>query len=78
MRLCCGYSRVQVYLKALADFELDVAGVHFHWLNVTNSCPMGMMTAIHHQNLGLDPVEFIRRTAHALHIAGVQVSTIDL
>lgn len=52
------------YVNALAANGLDVAGVHFHWfgglMNGVNA------VAVHHQNVGMDPLEFSRRTIQAI------------
>lgn len=62
-------STCQVYIKSLGeDPYLSVAGVHFHWLGESiypDNADHGI-TAIHHQNEGLDPISFSKRTIQCL------------
>jgi hypothetical protein len=62
-------SVVQIYVNALRDNGLDVAGVHWHfWGGVANEKDRGVM-AIHHQNVGLSPKQFSKKTIAALKTA---------
>jgi hypothetical protein len=56
-----GESTVQVYLRLLTERGLQVSGVHFHWFGTDR-----LVAAIHHQNVGLDPLTFSRLTIEAL------------
>ena len=64
-----GKSAAQVYVNALRDNGLDVAGVHFHWLGGYSSGAVSgkNVIAVHHQSVGdLDPVDFSDKTIAAL------------
>lgn len=61
-------STVQVYVNELHKRGLDVAGVHFHWTGASKN-----MMAIHHQNFGMNPVEFAEQTAKALKKVNIKV-----
>jgi hypothetical protein len=63
-RFCGLKSRVQEYVNLLNDAGLDVAGVNFKWTSASN------MVSINHQNLGMNPVKFARKTAKALKAVG--------
>lgn len=54
-------SSAERYVHALNMSGLNVAGTHFHWWGTSP-----YMAAIHHQAVGMDPVEFARRTVDAL------------
>jgi len=56
----------QVYVNELYRLGLDVAGVHFHWMGATVFSNDKGVTAVHHQNEGMDPIEFSRATIKAL------------
>lgn len=59
-------STVQIYVNALRDNGLDVAGVHFHFYGgVADENDRGVF-AIHHQNVGMSPEEFSRATIKSL------------
>jgi len=58
-------SRVQEYINLLGDCGLDVAGVNFGWTSATS------LVTVHHQNLGMHPVRFARKTAKALKAVGM-------
>lgn len=63
----CGEpSTVQIYVNALRDNGLDVAGLHWHFYGgVADSNDRGVL-AIHHQNVGLSPEKFTKKTIAAL------------
>jgi hypothetical protein len=62
-------STVQIYVNALRDNGLDVAGVHWHfWGGVADPEDRGVF-AIHHQNVGMHPREFTKATIKALEKA---------
>lgn len=62
-------SLVQIYVNALRDNGLDVAGVHWHFFGgVANEKDRGVF-AIHHQNVGMTPKEFSKATISALKTA---------
>jgi hypothetical protein len=62
-------SVVQIYVNALRDNGLDVAGVHWHFYGgVANQKDRGVL-AIHHQNVGMTPKEFTKATISALKTA---------
>lgn len=54
-------STSQKYVNALQRAGLDVSAIHFHW---TSSVPY--MTAVHHYNIGMHPLDFSQRTIRAL------------
>jgi hypothetical protein len=56
----------QIYINLLEKYGLDTAGVHFHWTGGWVYPNDHGVTAIHHQNIGLTPEEFSRRTIKAL------------
>jgi hypothetical protein len=60
-------SSAQVYINALHDVGLDVAGVHFHWNGAYMDAADKNVVAVHHQNVGLTPLEFSQRTIRALN-----------
>lgn len=66
------HSTGQIYINALHNQGLDVAGVHYHWSQSyvyrTGRKDKNVL-AVHHQNFGLSPVEFSHRTIVALHTA---------
>jgi virulence-associated protein VapD len=55
----------QIYLNALRDNGLDVAGVHFHWTGGSVFKNDKMVLAVHHQKIDMDPKDFSRRTIKA-------------
>lgn len=62
-------STAQIYVQALNDQGLSVSGVHYHWTGEAvfeNEPTDHGVAAVHHQNYGLDPLEFSRRTIAAL------------
>jgi hypothetical protein len=60
-------SAAQTYHNALAANGLDVSSQHVHWSGMdVGGDPL--VFAIHHQNVGLDPVDFAQRTVDALQI----------
>lgn len=59
-------SSAERYVATLRDNGLDIAGVHFHWFGSTVVPNDKGVTAVHHQKIGMDPREFIRRTALAI------------
>lgn len=61
-----GPSTGQIYINALHAYGLDVAGVHYHWTGSKSLINSKMVLAIHHQKIGLDPVEFSKKTIGAL------------
>lgn len=62
-------STVQIYTRELARQGLDVAGVHFHWWGSNVAPGNTLVAAIHHQNIGMTPMEFSQRTLNALEVA---------
>ena len=64
-------STTQRYVNAMARQGIDVAGNHYHWTGAR----MGVgpasyfATAIHTQQVGMDPIEFTRRTILGLNAA---------
>lgn len=62
-------STAQVYVNALYKLGLTPSGTHFHWYGASLGGPEKMIAAIHHQNIGMDPIEFARRTSAAIKIA---------
>jgi hypothetical protein len=69
-------SRANTYVNELRKHGLDVAGVHFHWFGGLMqgpdvNLPPSWGVAIHHQNIGMDPAEFVRRTCRALQAVGM-------
>ena len=56
----------QIYLNALRDNGLDVAGVHFHWTGGTMHHGDKLVLAVHHQKINMDPLDFTRRTIKSL------------
>ena len=64
-------STAQIYVNALHDQGLSSAGVHLHWSGqaVFNGQPHDHnITAVHHQQYDLSPLEFSQRTINALRI----------
>jgi hypothetical protein len=59
-------STAERYVSALRDNGLDIAGVHFHWFGSTVVPNDKGVTAVHHQKIGMNPIEFIKRTATAI------------
>ena len=60
-------SATQRYVNAAQRLGIDVAGNHYHW---TGAKMMGYFpTAVHTQQIGMDPIEFTRRTIIALNAA---------
>jgi len=62
-------STAEIYVGALRDYGLDVAGVHFHWWGSTMMQADKGVIAIHHQKTGLSPLDFSNRTIMALNLA---------
>lgn len=61
-------STVQIYVNALRDNGLDVAGLHWHFYGgVAMTADRGVL-AIHHQNVGLSPSNFTTATLAALQL----------
>jgi hypothetical protein len=54
-------SNVEKYVEELNDSGINVAGSHWHWWA---SDPY--VAAIHHQNVGMNPIEFTTKTINAL------------
>jgi len=61
-------SRVQEYVNELKRFGLDVAGVNYSW-----NGQHAFMATINHQNIGMNPVRFAKRTALALRSVGMLI-----
>ena len=64
-------STAEIYVNALSKLGLSVAGVHFHWWGsyvfVDKEQPIDRgVTAVHHQAIGMDPIEFTNKTIIAL------------
>lgn len=63
----CGEpSTVQIYVNTLQEYGLDVAGNHYHWTGAKMDGYFPL--AIHHQNIGMAPHEFVCRTLKALKV----------
>jgi len=62
-------STAQIYVGALRDNGLDVAGIHFHWWGSEVYEEDKGVTAIHHQKYRMNPVEFSKRTIAAIQKA---------
>jgi hypothetical protein len=62
-------SVVQIYVNALRDNGLDVAGVHWHFYGGVAADNDRGVLAIHHQNVGMSPKEFSKATICALKTA---------
>ena len=54
-------SAAEVYATALVKNGLNSGVSHFHWW-----ASEPYMAAIHHQNVGMDPVDFVNKTVNAL------------
>lgn len=66
---CGEQSTAQIYINALHERGLDVAGVHFHWTGSKVYDNDHGSTAIHHQTTSdMDPYEFSKKTIKALMI----------
>lgn len=63
----------QIYLNALRDNGLDVAGVHFHWSGGTMHPGDKMVLAVHHQKINMDPLDFSRRTIESLQEVAIVI-----
>ena len=60
-------STTQKYINAMQRQMVDVASSHYHW---TGARMVGYFaTAIHTQQVGMDPIEFTRRTIAGLSAA---------
>lgn len=60
-------STTQRYINAMARQMVDVASSHYHW---TGARMAGYFaTAIHTQQIGMDPIEFTQRTITGLQAA---------
>lgn len=60
-------STAQIYVNALRDLGMDVAGFHFHWTGATHLPEDKGVFAIHHQTTGdMSPIDFSNRTIAAL------------
>ena len=62
-------STAEMYVNALRDYGLDVAGVHFHWWGSTVVPTDRGVVAVHHQKAGMHPVEFSEKTMKAIAVA---------
>jgi hypothetical protein len=56
-------SSAEAYTQSLSAQGLNVAGTHFHWWGADPN-----VAAIHHQNVGMDPTEFVAKTINSLQI----------
>ena len=54
-------SAAEAYAKELNNSGINVAGTHWHWWAADP-----YVHAIHHQNVGMDPVQFANKTTKAL------------
>jgi hypothetical protein len=63
-----------IYVNALENAGLDVAGVHFHWWGSTIVPQDKGVVAVHHQKVDMPPAEFSRRTIAALQLAMQEIS----
>lgn len=54
-------SSAEQYAKDLNDSGLNVAGSHWHWWGTTP-----FVAAVHHQNIGMNPIDFAEKTTTAL------------
>lgn len=65
-------STAEIYVKLLQKEGLNVAGVHFHWwgsamFKPEHGKPIDRgVTAVHHQAIGMHPIDFSRATIKAL------------
>lgn len=62
-------SSAEIYVNALRDNGLDVTSVHFHWWGSSLGDKDRGVTAIHHQKIGMHPIDFTQRTIDALKTA---------
>jgi hypothetical protein len=56
-------SSVEDYVENLSKEGLNAAGVHFHWFGTSPAS----VVAVHHQNVGMNPIEFANKTIQALN-----------
>lgn len=61
-------SRVQEYVNELEKYGLDVAGVNYTW-----NGQHAFMATINHQNIGMNPVRFAKKTALALRAVDMMI-----
>jgi len=54
-------SNAQLYSEELGQRGVSVAGQHWHWWSQNP-----YVSAIHHQNIGMNPIEFSNNTVDAL------------
>lgn len=54
-------SNAELYAQDLNNQKINVAGTHWHWW-----ASEPYVAAIHHQNVGMNPVEFTNKTVDAL------------
>ena len=59
-------STAQIYNNALQEEGLDVSAKHFHWTGSTVYKNDHLVAAVHHQAIGMHPVEFTHKTIRAL------------
>jgi hypothetical protein len=64
-------STVDRYLSALAHAGMNIAGVHYHWNGGTVAPNDKGVIAIHHQAIGMGPIDFINNTAVAIKSVGL-------
>ena len=54
-------SNAEKYAEEINHHGMNVAGSHWHWWGMDP-----YVAAIHHQNVGMNPVEFAHKTTNAL------------
>lgn len=70
-------STSQYYINLLHKYGLDVAGVHFHWTGASVFRNDHLVTAVHHQNIGMHPTEFSKLTIKALQKTMVYIDSVS-
>lgn len=58
-------SAIQRYVNSSEAQGLDIAGVHFHWTGALMKDRFAI--AIHTQNVGMNPIEFVQKIIVAVH-----------
>jgi len=62
-------STAEIYTKALFANGLDVAGTHCHWWGSHIVDGDRGVTVIHHQKIGMNPIDFTQATIRAIKTA---------
>lgn len=63
---CGRLSTVQIYVNELAKLCLDVAGNGYSFTGQSKHKKAKTLATVQHQNVGMSPMEFTKRTLHAL------------